>query len=100
MKFTLHVNLNALSKRRWIYQKVCFWHPQQRVHIATVGTGFGLAVNKKLSSYSRGAALQNCSIRPTASTEPVRSVENSYHDEKRTVFIKIINRSSIVVLSK
>lgn len=48
MKFTLHVNLNALSKRRWIYQEVCFWHPQQRVNIATIGTGFGLAVNKKL----------------------------------------------------
>ena len=55
---------------------------------------------KKLSLYSKGAALKNCSIRPTASTEPIRDVEKGYQNEKRTAFIKIRNRSGIVVLSK
>ena len=70
------------------------------VHIATVGKGFGLEVNKKLSSYSKGAALQNCSIRPTASTEPTSNVEKGYQNDKRTAFIKVRNRPGIVVLSK
>ena len=60
----------------------------------------GLEVNKKLSSYSKGAALQNCSIRPTASTEPTSNVEKGYQNDKRTAFIKVRNRPGIVVLSK
>ena len=69
-------------------------------HCNRVGTGFGLEVNKNLSAHSKGAALQNCLIRPTASTRAIRSVEKGYQNEKRTAFIKIRNRSGIVVLSK